>query len=52
MHIQQFIDAYPIVMRGAFEAYLNDSSFVDVYGRAATELHFAIWTELEFVDEI
>lgn len=52
MHIQQFIDAYPIVVRAAFDAYLNGSKNFQIYAETVISLDFAIQTELEFVDGI
>lgn len=49
MNIENYIAAYPVIMRGAFEAYMYGSTYAKAYVEAAIEVHFAIWTDLEFV---
>lgn len=46
LNLQQFKDAYVIVVKDAFKAYIGDSQYADAYLEAATFLDIAVFKRI------
>lgn len=51
MQVEHFQQAYFIVMRAVFDAYLTRKHNFAIYANVVISLDFAIQTELEFVED-